>query len=70
MDVENGKAPGRQWRCSNCGLLLGMRSGGEIELRYKDARYVVSGSVRASCRRCGTENVGKTHGGSQARSTS
>lgn len=68
MDVENTKALGRQWRCSSCGLLLGMRTGGEIEVRYKDARYVVSGTVRASCRRCGTDNVVRASSAPQPRS--
>ncbi len=70
MDVGNAKVVGRQWRCSSCALLLGMRNGSEIEVRYKDARYVVSGAVRATCRRCGTENVGHTSGAAPARSSS
>ena len=59
MGVE-ASVVSKQWRCPGCGNLLGVRSGGEIEVRYKDARYVVTGSVRAQCRRCGRESATST----------
>ena len=55
MDAGSTKVETKQWRCPGCGLLLGMRNGREMEIRYKDARYVVAGMVRATCRRCGRE---------------
>ncbi len=56
MDVGNARVVSKQWRCPGCGLLLGVRNGSEIEVRYKDSRYVVSGTVRATCRRCGRDS--------------
>jgi RNase P subunit RPR2 len=59
MGVEASGAS-KQWRCPGCGNLLGVRNGTEIEVRYKDARYVVTGAVRAHCRRCGRETATTT----------
>jgi hypothetical protein len=69
MGGEAGAAS-RQWRCPGCGNLLGVRVGGEIEVRYKDARYVVAGTVRATCRRCrresGTSTAAPTTAGARS----
>ncbi|MBZ0118727.1 MAG: hypothetical protein K8H88_17130 [Sandaracinaceae bacterium] len=50
----------RPWRCPSCQLLLGVQRGEVIEVRYKDARYVVRGAVAAICRRCGLACERKT----------
>jgi RNase P subunit RPR2 len=43
----------REWRCGSCHALLGVGSGGEIEIRYKAAAYRVRGELTTQCRRCG-----------------
>lgn len=56
MNVISMK-PGRSdWRCAHCGKLLGVKIGSAMEIRYKDALYVVQGAVRAVCRGCRTTN--------------
>lgn len=47
----------RRWNCRCCGLLLGMVLGRRVEIRYKDARYIVEGGdIVAVCRRCAAAN--------------
>ena len=41
-----------EWRCRQCGTLLGVERGGRLHLKYKTAQFVVSGEVMAVCRRC------------------
>lgn len=57
MQATKRRPAAREWRCRSCGLLLGVAQGREIEIRYKDARYLVDGAVRTCCRRCGETNV-------------
>jgi phage FluMu protein Com len=45
-----------EWRCTHCGTLLGVELRGRMHLKYKSAQYVVTGPVRAVCRRCETTN--------------
>jgi hypothetical protein len=46
-----------EWRCTNCDALLGMRSGANLRIRYKDHEVLVFGQrVRVPCRRCRVEN--------------
>ncbi|GAB5549987.1 MAG: hypothetical protein SangKO_097470 [Sandaracinaceae bacterium] len=40
-------------------MLLGMAHAGQVEVRYKDSRYVIEGAISAVCRRCGDTT---THG--------
>ena len=42
----------KEWRCRQCGTLLGVERGGRLHLKYKTAQFVVSGQVMAVCRRC------------------
>ncbi len=46
----------KEWRCRQCGTLLGVERGGRMHLKYKTAQFVVSGSVMAVCRRCSEIN--------------
>ena len=45
-----------EWRCTRCGTLLGVELHGRMHLKYKSAQYVVTGAVKAVCRRCETTN--------------
>ncbi len=45
-----------EWRCTCCGTLLGVELHRRMHLKYKDAQYVVTGRVKAVCRRCETTN--------------
>ena len=45
-----------QWRCRQCGTLLGVATGDEVEVRYKTAVYRVRGELATDCRKCGTAN--------------
>lgn len=51
----DGKVTERRWTCARCGTLLGIARGSEVELKYRDARYVAQGPVKATCHRCGAE---------------
>lgn len=47
-----------QWRCENCGTLLGVLKNGILILRYKEVEYVVTqGQMMAACRKCHRTNV-------------
>ena len=46
----------RSWRCSACGLLLGIHRGGELHVKYKELEAVVVGRFRTACRRCTKPN--------------
>ncbi len=48
----------REWRCEGCGLLLGVKNAGKLELVYKEIQYVFRGDgvVTTRCRRCGRLN--------------
>jgi len=55
MEAENMKS---EWRCSNCGTLLGMIENGNLILRYKGVEYVVTkGQTMAVCRKCHRTNI-------------
>lgn len=50
----------QEWRCRECNTLLGVNDGSRIQLRYKQAQYVVEGghyTVTAVCRSCHTVNL-------------
>jgi hypothetical protein len=42
------------WRCANCGTVLGKREPGKLALKYKGVYYEVDGQgrVTAKCRNC------------------
>lgn len=61
MARENSAAPqarpgaaSDEWRCRECGALLGVEDGGVIRIRYKDMEWEAAGDVRVRCRRCQT----------------
>ncbi len=45
-----------EWRCLECGKLLGMRRGAKLHVRLQGHDYMVSLPVEAFCRGCGTRN--------------
>ena len=49
-----------EWRCGSCRALLGVQRGRAIHVRYKDAEYLVTGSVVAICRRCGARSTARS----------
>ena len=56
-----------EWRCRECNTLLGIESGARLQVRYKQAQYVIDGerfTVTAVCRCCHTVN--QWDGGSTA----
>ena len=62
----------KDWRCRQCGTLLGVERGGRLHLKYKTAQFVVSGQVMAVCRRCSEISetvVGTQAGAAEPRST-
>jgi hypothetical protein len=46
-----------EWRCSQCGKLLGVLRDGRIHIRFsKSHDYLVSAPATGICRGCGTLN--------------
>lgn len=46
-----------EWRCTQCGKLLGMTQGNQLHIRVQKSReYIVGYPVTASCHGCGTLN--------------
>lgn len=45
-----------EWRCVECGKLLGVRHGALLHIRLQRHNYLVSLPVEASCHGCGTPN--------------
>jgi hypothetical protein len=45
-----------EWRCLECGKLLGVRRGAKLQVRVQGHDYLVSLPVEACCRGCGTHN--------------
>lgn len=57
MDETISLSPHRnEWRCVECGKLLGVQFGNRMEIRHKDAFYIVSGTICGVCRGCRTAN--------------
>lgn len=49
----------REWRCEECETLLGIDRNERLQLRYKQAQYIVNGdsyTVTAVCRNCSAVN--------------
>ncbi|WP_054008827.1 hypothetical protein [Cypionkella psychrotolerans] len=44
------------WRCLECGKLLGVRRGAKLHVRVQGHDYTVSLPAEAICRGCGTHN--------------
>ena len=45
-----------EWRCTDCGKLLGVRHGARLHIRLQRHNYLVSLPVEATCYGCGTPN--------------
>ena len=48
-----------EWRCHECNTLLGVESEARLQVRYKQAQYVIDGerfTVTAVCRCCHAVN--------------
>ena len=46
-----------EWRCHNCGRLLGKTNAFQMQIRRKPLDYVVGFPVLAACPGCGSLNV-------------
>lgn len=46
----------KEWRCRQCGTLLGVERQGKMHLKYKTAQFIVTGPVMGICRRCSEIN--------------
>jgi hypothetical protein len=60
----------REWRCGECNTLLGVESDTRLQVRYKQAQYIIDGerfTVTAVCRCC--HSVNQRSGGSDSRQT-
>jgi RNase P subunit RPR2 len=64
-DSENGLSRSKpigvtsisEWRCTQCGKLLGMANGNQLHIRVQKHReYLVGLPVTANCHGCGTLN--------------
>jgi phage FluMu protein Com len=47
----------REWRCHDCGRLLGKTNGFQMQIRRKPLDYVVGFPVLATCPGCGSLNL-------------
>lgn len=47
----------KEWRCHDCGRLLGKTNGVQMQIRRKPLQYVVGFPVSATCPGCGSLNV-------------
>jgi hypothetical protein len=59
-----GVADSLAWHCEECERLLGKDCGSGLELRYKEARFLVRGTdytVIAACPRCSSNNERGRH---------
>jgi RNase P subunit RPR2 len=45
-----------EWRCHECGKLLGVRHGARLHIRLQRHNYLVSLPVEATCHGCGAKN--------------
>ena len=50
----------QDWRCQDCGRLLGKTNGVQMQIRRKPFDYVVGFPVSATCPGCGSLNVTNT----------
>jgi phage FluMu protein Com len=47
----------KEWRCHDCGRLLGKTNGSQMQIRRQPLDYVVGFPVLATCPGCGSLNV-------------
>lgn len=51
------RARGEDWRCSDCGKLLGRICGHDVHIRFERRHeYVATLPASATCKQCGTLN--------------
>ena len=51
-----------EWRCTQCGKLLGVAKGNQLHIRVqKNREYMVGFPVTANCHGCGTLNSKSAH---------
>lgn len=53
LPLPHGKS---EWRCLECGKLLGIRRGGRLHIRIAGHDYEVNLPAEANCRGCGATN--------------
>ena len=42
-----------EWRCEECGTLLGVTDGRTLTCKYKEVKYILTkGQIKAVCRKC------------------
>ena len=47
----------REWRCTQCGKLMGITSGRRVHIRFQQGHeYMATVPVTGTCRQCGTLN--------------
>lgn len=49
-------AQAAEWRCLECGKLLGVRHGARLHIRLQRHNYLVNLPAEAVCHGCGAEN--------------
>jgi hypothetical protein len=64
-DQEKKGISTEECRCT-CGLLHGIRRGGELHVKYKEFAGIVRGRFEVRCRRCGRVDVVCTERGASA----
>ena len=47
----------QDWRCQDCGKLLGKGNGSQMHIRRKPAEFLASFPITAKCPGCGSLNV-------------
>ncbi len=57
MSAGGSFAAKPEWRCTDCGKLLGVANGNQLHIRVqKNREYLVGYPVTANCHGCGTLN--------------
>ncbi len=49
-----------EWRCKQCSLLLGVRTGDAVFIKFKGAEFTVRGDLSRRCPRCSEHNAIQT----------
>lgn len=57
ISSDSGIEFAQEWRCHDCGRLLGKTNGIQMQIRRKPLDYVVGFPVLAICPGCGSLNV-------------
>jgi len=54
--LQRSVVPPAEWRCLECGKLLGVRHGARLHIRLQRHNYLVSLPVEAVCPACEAKN--------------